>query len=273
MNCSVPASPSVESGLRSIGALIDDLAQGHGLPPGFDPTSNTGAEVHFPNFTIAAYCWCDGERHPDDCPPNFEYPSRDISVEWYKYLGRETMTNRKIAPKEWAEVQSQCLKEVVECMSNYEFVRRNLLPNVGITAFSSDGTEIEHPTAPPPIFTTAWKGEDYLFRVNQDGSAYECHLLEKCPKLKIGPPTIKPTEISSDSLWAVIPTAGLGFQLAAGSGPDAPHWGNWIDTKVFNDFLPPSLAAARVPATYQEPDEDTLDYLRFCEGMDSMEVE
>lgn len=81
-----------------------------------DVTGNSGGEYVGENFTIRAYCWCDGpgdrEGHDDECPPNFEMPSRDIRVSWYKHSGRGPTANRDVSDEEWVDVLRECLAEL-----------------------------------------------------------------------------------------------------------------------------------------------------------------
>ena len=272
MEYNAEVSGVVQNGLRMMGSMIDELAQVHGLAAGLDPTCNSGAQLQFPSFAIRAYCWCDGEEHADECPPNFEYPSAGIAIEWYKHLGRGTGANREISSREWAKIQMQCLQEVTQCMSDYEFVRKNLMPDVYIAAFKANGKKISHPVTPPPVFIANWKRDDYLFRAVSDGSAYECYLLSKCPPLQIGPPIVETAVMPPGSLIDTIPVDRFGFHFAASKNPDGPAWGDWIDTEVFTELAERAAIVTRVPVKYQEPDEDTLDYLRLCQERDDNSV-
>lgn len=74
------------------------------------PFDNVGGEFIAPAFTVRAYCWCDGDRHPDGCPPNFEW--RDVKICWYKYLGRGTSSNVVLTPDLTAEMLMDCLASV-----------------------------------------------------------------------------------------------------------------------------------------------------------------
>ena len=102
----IPMEPHVEAGLRHLGALIAKRT-------GTNPTENTGPDVAFTHhvFRIAGYCWCDGERHPEGCPPNFRYGA--FTCRWYKYLGRSGVQSRPISPDEWRTMLATCL-EIIE---------------------------------------------------------------------------------------------------------------------------------------------------------------
>lgn len=73
----------VEAGLRVLGAALADESSSGG-----DPCGNTGAIFENDVFAMRAYCWCDGDAHPDGCPANFEHKASGFEASWYKYLGR-----------------------------------------------------------------------------------------------------------------------------------------------------------------------------------------
>lgn len=95
--------PSVERALRTLGEEIAD----RDLVDGYNPMDNSGAQYETPVFKVRAYCWCDGELHKDGCPPNFEW--RDFRACWYKHAGRGNSQNRKMKPREAAEMLRECL--------------------------------------------------------------------------------------------------------------------------------------------------------------------
>ena len=99
----IPMEPHVEAGLRQLGARI-------AARTGTDPTENTGPDSAFTPqiFRIAGYCWCDGERHPEGCPPNFRHGA--FTCRWYKYLGRSGVQSRPISPDEWRTMLATCLE-------------------------------------------------------------------------------------------------------------------------------------------------------------------
>lgn len=78
-----------------------------------DPTGNEGSEFENKVFEMRSFCWCDGQRHPDGCPPNFKYKNnKPFEVEWYKYLGRGMETNRDLSADEINVMLNDCLKSL-----------------------------------------------------------------------------------------------------------------------------------------------------------------
>lgn len=81
----------------------DDLYRG--------PGSNSGLEAFETDiFVMRPYCWCDGEKHPDGCPPNFQW--RDVQITWYKHLSRGLSANQVLSPDVVAEMLVECLAAV-----------------------------------------------------------------------------------------------------------------------------------------------------------------
>ena len=78
----------------------------------YNPVSNTGAEFSNDVFSIRAYCWCDGDKHPNGCPPNFE--CGDFKVSWYKYLGRGSSQSRALSTEEWDAIFRKCMDSIKE---------------------------------------------------------------------------------------------------------------------------------------------------------------
>lgn len=70
--------------------------------------SNGGEEFIADAFEMRDYCWCEGDRHPGGCPPNFRW--RDFEARWYKHLGRSTSCNREITSDELAVMLTDCLE-------------------------------------------------------------------------------------------------------------------------------------------------------------------
>jgi hypothetical protein len=95
---------------RRVYRFMRDLGEKLADSFGRAPTGNTGE--HFENevFSMRAYCWCDGDRHPDGCPPNFK--CGDFEVRWYKYLGRGSSMNRNIGAEELAEIERRCMESL-----------------------------------------------------------------------------------------------------------------------------------------------------------------
>ena len=119
----IPLAGYVQAGLRRLGEAVAPESDS-----GLDPTTNSGA--HFENalFSLAAYCWCDGEspEHLEGCPPNFAFVGGSFAVagratplelapfivDWYKYLGRGSTQDRAITRREWAQIEALCLASV-----------------------------------------------------------------------------------------------------------------------------------------------------------------
>lgn len=75
------------------------------------PLGSYGTEdFETPAFVMRSYCWCEGDRHPDICPPNFQW--RDLKVSWYKHASRGVSCNRPVSPDECAEILTECLAAV-----------------------------------------------------------------------------------------------------------------------------------------------------------------
>jgi hypothetical protein len=107
----------VEWGIALLGEIVTPLTEPQPNGEYLDPCANTGTEFENDVFSIRAYCWCDGERHPEGCPPNFEYregPSKSVifSACWYKYLGRGGSQSRELTPPQWAYIVRRCLESV-----------------------------------------------------------------------------------------------------------------------------------------------------------------
>ena len=108
----IPIEPDcyVVRGIEMLGSLV---ANGD---PDKDPCSNSGASFKNDIFEISAYCWCDGERHPDGCPPNFK--CGDFSAEWYKHVNRGFIQSRPISALEWVDIMIKCLGSLGERHKN-----------------------------------------------------------------------------------------------------------------------------------------------------------
>lgn len=53
----------------------------------------------------------DRERHYYD-PPLFWYKPSDFRLTWYKFIGRDTATNRDLPPEELATIIDHCLRSI-----------------------------------------------------------------------------------------------------------------------------------------------------------------
>lgn len=96
---------------KGLVVLSSFLAEAKGTDE-YDLTGNVGGEFTSPEFDLRAYCWCDGDQHPDGCPPNFYHHATGFGVSWYKYLGRGTLLSRHISARDWSRILIQCLNHV-----------------------------------------------------------------------------------------------------------------------------------------------------------------
>ena len=97
-------------GLVCIAGAINNQrgsAHGEGLL-----TDNYG-QPEFVNevFSMRTYCWCDGDRHKDGCPPNFEHRS-GLKISWYKHAYRGRTINKSIDEKTWCKIVQECLDSI-----------------------------------------------------------------------------------------------------------------------------------------------------------------
>jgi hypothetical protein len=76
--------------------------------------SNVGGAYRGPVFALRAYCWCEGDRHPDGCPPNFEFYPRGFKASWYKHLGRGANVNRVPSVRETAAMLVTCIQFIAQ---------------------------------------------------------------------------------------------------------------------------------------------------------------
>ena len=64
-------------------------------------------------FTMRSYCW-DYEDEEEAIKPNFEVPSENFSLTWYKYPFRGSYSSEKLNPKRWNEIIQKCIKSLEE---------------------------------------------------------------------------------------------------------------------------------------------------------------
>lgn len=93
-----------EDGLRVLALLLPNSD----YPLGSGPYGDYSNEV----FALRAYCWCDGERHTDGCPPNFEHYPSGLKINFYKHIGRGMSSNRPFDPEQWKLVLWDCLRSI-----------------------------------------------------------------------------------------------------------------------------------------------------------------
>jgi hypothetical protein len=80
-----------------------------------DPSSwaeKYGAAVDNSLFSMHRYCWCDEETcawcGPEE-RPNFLHKGSNLSVWWYKYIGRGMRVNREPSLREISSILEECL--------------------------------------------------------------------------------------------------------------------------------------------------------------------
>lgn len=76
------------------------------------PIHNVGEVYDTDKFHMESYCWCDGEKHSDGCPPNFVYHPTGLRVRWYKYLGRGGSMDRIISTDHAVAMFDDCMTSV-----------------------------------------------------------------------------------------------------------------------------------------------------------------
>lgn len=248
---------------------MGEMAASHGFfAYEADPCSNAGAVLEFADFSMRAYCWCDGGApgHARECPPNFDVPSFNFAARWYKCLGRESEVNRIPTRAEWKEIIALCNAQVEEQMADYEFTRQQVRPNVGIQLFNQNLDPVDKPSGSlPHAFTVEWSNKGYAAIRDEATAGYDIYLMTSRPPLRVWPALLQTATLRPESKLGHISTDELGISIY----PDAEHpraWGNWISTAVFSYplFTQPATPAA---VEYSEPTEDELDYLLFEESM------
>src|SRR2546423_1713602 len=95
----------VTAGLGIIGYRIGELRGTESLIVANDGEPPYSNDV----FTIRTYCWCDGNEHPEGCPPNFDHPASGLQARWYKHAQRGASINREVDSTEWSKILSECL--------------------------------------------------------------------------------------------------------------------------------------------------------------------
>jgi hypothetical protein len=108
-----PAPDFTHDGLRLIAQAVKVKAGDVDANFGGLLTDNSGEpEYSNPVFTMRCYCWCDGDRHPRGCPPNFEHHPSGLSISWYKYALRGRTINRSVTQAEWIKIVRECLESI-----------------------------------------------------------------------------------------------------------------------------------------------------------------
>ena len=73
--------------------------------------------TEFQNFTndffiIRSYYWGDDEEEMDK--PNFEIPSENFKLTWYKYPFRSSYSSEELTPKRWNDLIQKCIESLKE---------------------------------------------------------------------------------------------------------------------------------------------------------------
>jgi hypothetical protein len=61
-------------------------------------------------FIIRPFYWGDDEEEIDK--PNFEVPSEDFWLSWYKYPFRGSYSSEKLTPKRWNDLMQKCINSL-----------------------------------------------------------------------------------------------------------------------------------------------------------------
>jgi hypothetical protein len=99
----------LSAAVRNVIVAIDAVLVEYGYAK-HSYVSNNGGWYLNDTFQIRAYCWCDGDAHPDGCPPNFAW--RDLRVAWYKHIDRGESMNRDLSAKELVEMLNECISSI-----------------------------------------------------------------------------------------------------------------------------------------------------------------
>lgn len=71
-----------------------------------------GSPVVTDVFELRPYCWCDGERHPDGCPPNFRHLPTGFEAHWYKHSHRSPSCSDDLTAAAWSEILAECVQSI-----------------------------------------------------------------------------------------------------------------------------------------------------------------
>jgi hypothetical protein len=101
----IEMEPNVERMLL----LLGDELKAQGLVVE-NPCFNVGEQYENTTFAVRSYCWCDGDRHPEGCPANFQW--RDFRAAWYKHVSRGNSQNRSSSNSEVLEMLNECVASI-----------------------------------------------------------------------------------------------------------------------------------------------------------------
>lgn len=77
-----------------------------------NPFGNNGTRFDGEKFKAHAYSWNEEEEQ------EFNFAWRDVSVSWYKYLGRGTTINREMTDGEISEMLRECMAELLSNLNS-----------------------------------------------------------------------------------------------------------------------------------------------------------
>lgn len=63
-------------------------------------------------FIIRPYYW--GDEEDEMKLPNFEIPSKNFRLYWYKYPFRSSTANEKLTPNSWNDLIQKCIRSLEE---------------------------------------------------------------------------------------------------------------------------------------------------------------
>jgi hypothetical protein len=101
-------------GLHLIAQVIAEK-RGHDPIGGWTTLTSNSGEDEYDNgtFFMSSYCWCDGERHLDGCPPNFIYKLNGLQISWYKHAGRGIRSNMEFpGMQNWSKALIKCIESI-----------------------------------------------------------------------------------------------------------------------------------------------------------------
>jgi len=83
-----------------------------------NPCHNNGESYQNRTFALSSYCWCEGDRHPQGCPQNFVCEEFNITVHWYKHIGRGSYQNRTMTLDEIEQMRRKCIDSLPSACVN-----------------------------------------------------------------------------------------------------------------------------------------------------------
>ena len=102
---------------RYAGVLMNDIRERLDNILGVEgnPFGNTGEKFKIDDvFEVEAYNWNDDYKQPY----NFKY--KNIEINWYKYLGRDTTINGNYTPEEIIKMYDDCVDAINDYAKNHK---------------------------------------------------------------------------------------------------------------------------------------------------------